>query len=78
MVHWYKYYVFGHFPSSYLYPKTLSCLFFKAQRFGDWILSKSSNKMIHRMVFLDKDRAMETVQKHNICIKIHLMEVRQK
>jgi hypothetical protein len=26
---WYKYYVVGHYPSSCLYPKTSSCLFFK-------------------------------------------------
>jgi hypothetical protein len=38
----YKYYVFGHYPSSCLYLKTPSCLFFKIQRFGDWILSPSS------------------------------------
>jgi hypothetical protein len=40
----YKYYVFGHYPSSCLYLKTPSCLFFKTQRFGDWILSPSSGK----------------------------------
>jgi hypothetical protein len=37
----YKYYVSGHYPSSYLYLKTPSCLFFKTQSFGDWILSPS-------------------------------------
>jgi hypothetical protein len=37
---WDKYYVSGHFPSSCLYLKTPSCLFFKI-RFGDWILSPS-------------------------------------
>jgi hypothetical protein len=40
----YKYYVFGHYPSSCLYLKTWSCLFFKTQRFGYWILSPSSGK----------------------------------
>jgi hypothetical protein len=44
MVHQYKYYVSGHYPSSCLYLKTPSCLFFKTQRFGDWILSSSSGK----------------------------------
>jgi hypothetical protein len=34
----------GNYPSSCLYLKTLSCLFFKTQRFGDWILSPSSDK----------------------------------
>jgi hypothetical protein len=34
-IRWYKYYVFGHYPSSLLYPKTPSCLFFKKQRSGD-------------------------------------------
>jgi hypothetical protein len=42
--HLYKYYVFGRYPSSCLDLKTSSCLFFKAQRFGDWILSPSSGK----------------------------------
>jgi hypothetical protein len=40
----YKYYDFGHYPSSCLYLETPSCLFFKTQRFGDWILSPSSGK----------------------------------
>jgi hypothetical protein len=40
----YKYNVFGHYPSSCLYLKALSCLFFKTQRFRDWILSPSSGK----------------------------------
>jgi hypothetical protein len=33
-----------HYVSSYLYLKTLSCLFFKTQRFGDCTLSPSSRK----------------------------------
>jgi hypothetical protein len=53
MVHYYKYYVVGHYSSSYLYLKTTSCLFFKTQRF--------------RTVFLDKNRTMENFQQHNIC-----------
>jgi hypothetical protein len=36
--------VFRHKSSSCLYLKTLSRLFFKTQRFGDWILSPSSSK----------------------------------
>jgi hypothetical protein len=40
----YKYYVVGHYPSSRLYLKTQSCLFFKKQGFGDWILSPFSGK----------------------------------
>jgi hypothetical protein len=40
----YKCYVVGHYLSSCLYLKTPSCLFFKTQRFGDWILSPSSGK----------------------------------
>jgi hypothetical protein len=40
----YKYYVSEHYPSSCLYLKTPSCLFFKTQSFGDWILSRSSGK----------------------------------
>jgi hypothetical protein len=36
MVYYYKYYVFGYYPSS--------CPFKKTQRFGDWILSPSSGK----------------------------------
>jgi hypothetical protein len=35
----YKYHVFGHCPSSCPYLKTPHYLFFKTQRFGDWILS---------------------------------------
>jgi hypothetical protein len=35
MVHYYKYYVLGHNPSSCLYLKTPSYLFFKKQRFGE-------------------------------------------
>jgi hypothetical protein len=38
------FYVSGHYPSSYLYLKTPSSLFFKTQRFGDWILSPTSGK----------------------------------
>jgi hypothetical protein len=37
MVYYYKYYVFGHYPSSCPFLK-------KTQRFGDWILSPSSGK----------------------------------
>jgi hypothetical protein len=36
MVHLYKYYVSGNYPSS--------CLYFKTERFGVWILSPSSGK----------------------------------
>jgi hypothetical protein len=39
-----RYYVVGHYPSSCLYLKSPSCLFFKTQRFGDWILSPSSGE----------------------------------
>jgi hypothetical protein len=38
-----KYYVVGHYPSSCLYLKTPSSLFFETQRFGDWIVSPSSD-----------------------------------
>jgi hypothetical protein len=44
MVHQYKYYVFGLYPSSCLYPKTQSCLFFITQHFRTWILSPSLGK----------------------------------
>jgi hypothetical protein len=40
----YRYYVSEHYPSSCLYLKTTSCLCFKTQRFGDWILPPSSCK----------------------------------
>jgi hypothetical protein len=43
--HYYKYYVFGHYPLSYLYLEMPSFLFFKTQRFGDWILSPSSGEI---------------------------------
>jgi hypothetical protein len=36
MVRSYKYYIFCHYSSS--------CLYYKIQRFGDWILSPSSGK----------------------------------
>jgi hypothetical protein len=39
----YKYYVFGHYPSSCLYLKTVLFIF-QTQRFGDWIMSPSSGK----------------------------------
>jgi hypothetical protein len=39
IVLYYKYYVFGPYPSSCLYLKKPSCSFFKTRRFGDWILS---------------------------------------
>jgi hypothetical protein len=39
----YKYYVFGHYPSSSLYLKHRP-VYFSKQRFGDWILSPSSGK----------------------------------
>jgi hypothetical protein len=44
-VNFYKYYVSGHYPSSCPCLTTPSWLFFKTQRFGDWILSLSSGKM---------------------------------
>jgi hypothetical protein len=39
-----KYYVIGHYPLPCLHLKNPSSLFFKAQRFGDLILSPSSGK----------------------------------
>jgi hypothetical protein len=42
----YKYCVSGHHPSSCLYVKISSCLYFKTKRLGDWILSPSSGKPI--------------------------------
>jgi hypothetical protein len=78
-----KYYVLGPYPSSCLYLETSSCLFFRTQHFGDWILSPSSGNTysvgpvsetlfwkINRRVFLDKDRTMDKVQKCNICINV--------
>jgi hypothetical protein len=41
---WYKYYVFGRHPSSYLYLKHRPVYFFKIQHFGDWNLSPCSGK----------------------------------
>jgi hypothetical protein len=40
----FKYYVSGHYSAFCFYLKTLSCLYFKIQRIGDWILSLSSGK----------------------------------
>jgi hypothetical protein len=42
------------------YPKTPSFLYFKTQRFGNWIMSPSSGK-----IFM-----MDNVQKHIICTNI--------
>jgi hypothetical protein len=47
----YKYYVFGHYPSSCLYLKTVLFIF-KAQRFGDWVLSPSSGKTYSKNIIL--------------------------
>jgi hypothetical protein len=55
----------GHYPSSCLYLKILSCLFFKTQIFGDIVFWK-----IKRTVFLDKDRTMDNIQKYNICTNV--------
>jgi hypothetical protein len=52
--------------------KRHSCLSFKTQRFGDWILSPSSSKTYSvgsnkQDGVLDKDKTMDNVQKSNIC-----------
>jgi hypothetical protein len=44
LIKMYKSYISGHYPSSYLYLKTPSSLYFKTQRFGDWIMYPSSGK----------------------------------
>jgi hypothetical protein len=65
MVRQYKYYIFGHYPSSRLYLKTASCLFFKTRRFGDWTLSPCSGSTqsielgTKQNGVLDKDRTMD-------------------
>jgi hypothetical protein len=40
-VYFFKYYVSGRYPPFFFLSKTSFCLYFKTQRFGDWILSPS-------------------------------------
>jgi hypothetical protein len=66
----YNYYVFGHYPSSCLYLKNCR-LFFKTQRFSDWTLSPKRCVLKNKQDgFLDKDRTMDNVQKHNNCTNV--------
>jgi hypothetical protein len=64
------------------FSKIPSCFYLKQQRLGDWLLSRSSGKpysvghsqletetesSLRNIVFLNKNRTVDNVQKHNFC-----------
>jgi hypothetical protein len=66
----YKYYVFGHYPSSCLYLKHRP-LYFLKQRFGDRIQSLKRCVLKNKLdSVLDKDKMKDNVQKRNICTNV--------
>jgi hypothetical protein len=90
MVHCYKHHVFGHYPSSCLFLKKLSCLFFKKNctvrsiywtHLSRFYLRTGTQSSLRNVVlknkqdiFLKIDKTMDNVQKPNTCSNIPLSQ----